>query len=61
MPAVLVELGFGTNAAEAEFLASPAQQRVLARSIADATTEYLERYQRRVNGGAAGAAPSSHE
>jgi N-acetylmuramoyl-L-alanine amidase len=58
MPAVLVELGFGTNQSEAEYLASPARQRSLARSIADATLEYLERYQRRVGGG---SASSAHE
>jgi N-acetylmuramoyl-L-alanine amidase len=56
MPAVLVEVGFGTNAAEAEFLASAAKQRDLARAVADATTEYLERYQRRVSGGGASGA-----
>jgi len=59
MPAVLVELGFGTNAAEAEFLASPTQQRAMARALADATTEYLARYQRRVGSG--GAAPGEHD
>jgi N-acetylmuramoyl-L-alanine amidase len=53
MPAVLVEIGFGTNTAEAEFLASPTRQRVLASAIADATTEYLARYQRLVGGGPA--------
>jgi N-acetylmuramoyl-L-alanine amidase len=51
MPAVLVEIGFGTNAAEAEFLASPSKQRAMAWALAQATTEYLERYQRRVGGG----------
>lgn len=55
MPAVLVELGFGTNAEEAAFMASPSKQRTIARAIADATREYLERHQRRVSGGAAGA------
>ncbi|HEU4994663.1 MAG TPA: N-acetylmuramoyl-L-alanine amidase [Gemmatimonadaceae bacterium] len=59
MPAVLVELGFGTNASEAEFLASPSKQRAMARAIADATAEYLARYQRRVGGG--GGASSGHE
>lgn len=53
MPAVLVEVGFGTNPAEAEYLASAARQRSLARSIADATMEYLERYHRRVGSGSA--------
>jgi N-acetylmuramoyl-L-alanine amidase len=55
MPAVLVEVGFGTNEADAHFLEAPSNQRTIARAIADATTEYLGRYQRRVGGGAAGA------
>jgi N-acetylmuramoyl-L-alanine amidase len=54
MPAILVEVGFGTNVAEAEFLASPTRQRDLARAVADATSEYLQRYQKR-GGGATGA------
>lgn len=61
MPAVLVEVGFGTNAQEAEFLASTSKQRALAEAVADATTEYLGRYQRRVSGGGAGGASSAHE
>jgi N-acetylmuramoyl-L-alanine amidase len=51
MPAVLLELGFGTNVADAEFLASPVRQRAIARAVAEATMEYLERHQRRVGGG----------
>ena len=58
MPAVLVELGFGTNKAEAAFLSSQTRQRALARAVADATMEYLERYDRRVGGG---SASSVHE
>ena len=57
MPAVLVEIGFGTNAAEAEFLASPSKQSAIARALAEATSEYLARYQRRVGG----AASSGHD
>jgi N-acetylmuramoyl-L-alanine amidase len=49
MPAVLVEIGFGTNAAEARYLRDPRRQREIATSIADATMEYLAGYQRRVN------------
>lgn len=60
MPAVLVELGFGTNAEEAAFMAAPAKQRVMARAIAEATMEYLERHQKRVGSGA-GLAPGSHD
>jgi N-acetylmuramoyl-L-alanine amidase len=48
MPAVLVEIGFGTNASEARYLADPAAQRKLASAIAEATSEYLTRYERRV-------------
>jgi N-acetylmuramoyl-L-alanine amidase len=56
MPAILIELGFGTNAEEAAYMANPSKQRLMARAIADAIREYLERHQRRVGGGAAGAA-----
>src|SRR5688500_9674285 len=49
MPAVLVEIGFGTNAAEARFLRDPKRQREIATSIADATIDYLAGYQRRAS------------
>ena len=49
MPAVLVEIGFGTNAAEARYLRDPRRQREIATSIADATMQYLAGYQRRAN------------
>jgi N-acetylmuramoyl-L-alanine amidase len=48
MPAVLVEIGFGTNAAEASYISDAARQRQLADAIADATVEYLSHYERRV-------------
>lgn len=48
MPAVLVEIGFGTNVAEARYLATPARQREIAEAIANATTSYLEAYERRL-------------
>lgn len=48
MPAVLVEIGFGTNVQEARFLASPARQREIADAIASATMAYLEGYERRL-------------
>ena len=48
MPAVLVEIGFGTNADEARFITNRASQRKLADAIADATQEYLGRYERRL-------------
>lgn len=47
MPAVLVEIGFGTNVAEARYLRDATRQREIATSIADATMEYLVAYQRR--------------
>lgn len=48
MPAVLVEVGFGTNASEAAFMGSAAGQRTLANAIADAAAEYLGRYEQRI-------------
>lgn len=50
MPSVLVEIGFGTNPDEARFLADPAKQDAIARSIADATVAYLKAYEKRVSG-----------
>jgi N-acetylmuramoyl-L-alanine amidase len=50
MPAVLVEIGFGTNPAEAQYLATPSKQQAIADAVADAAMEYLSRYERRVNG-----------
>ena len=55
MPAVLVEIGYGTNRSEAAYIASVAGQREIARAIADAAVEYLVDYERRAgppNGGA---------
>ena len=42
MPAVLVEIGFGTNAEEARFISSAAASSAIAAAIADAAVEYLE-------------------
>lgn len=50
MPAVLVEIGFGTNRSEASWLASSSGQGRLADAIAAAALEYLARYERRVSG-----------
>jgi N-acetylmuramoyl-L-alanine amidase len=55
MPAVLVELGFGTNADEAAFLTTSARQKALARAVADATMEYLDRHRARISGGLSSA------
>jgi len=49
MPAVLVEIGFGTNVAEARYLQDPERQRAIANAIADGTMQYLAAYQRRAN------------
>jgi N-acetylmuramoyl-L-alanine amidase len=48
MPAVLVEIGFGTNGSEARYLSQSSSQVTLANAIAGATAEYLARYERRV-------------
>jgi N-acetylmuramoyl-L-alanine amidase len=50
MPAALVEIGFGTNAAEAQYLSSVRGQQAIADAIADATMKYLADYDRRTNG-----------
>lgn len=47
MPAALVEIGFGTNAAEATWLASARGQQEVAEAIAIATSKYLVEYARR--------------
>jgi N-acetylmuramoyl-L-alanine amidase len=55
MPAVLVELGFGSNPAEAAYLVSEHGQRQVADAIADAVIEHLGRYAGARAGGAAGS------
>ena len=51
MPAVLVEIGFGSNPGDAAFMKNPTHQREIADAIADAAVEYLEHYERRIAGG----------
>lgn len=51
MPAVLVEIGFGTNRAEAAYMTDPDKQRALAETMADAAAAYLTQYQRKVGSG----------
>jgi N-acetylmuramoyl-L-alanine amidase len=53
MPAILVEIGFGTNPREAAWMSAPEQQREIAEAIADATMQYLDKYERRSTAGAA--------
>ena len=48
MPAVLVEIGFGTNAEEARFISNPVKQRAIANAIANGVNEYLDNYERRL-------------
>jgi N-acetylmuramoyl-L-alanine amidase len=54
MPSVLVELGFGSNPAEARYLSDPAGQAALARAIAEGALAYLDAYDQRVRGARAG-------
>jgi N-acetylmuramoyl-L-alanine amidase len=51
MPAILVEVGFGTNAADARWMASVQGQREIAESLSDAVLEYLRHYERRTRTG----------
>jgi N-acetylmuramoyl-L-alanine amidase len=57
MPAVLVEIGFGTNPTEAAYLSSAAAQNALAAAIADAAMQYLDGYESRLKSGT-GKGPS---
>jgi N-acetylmuramoyl-L-alanine amidase len=50
MPAVLVEVGFGSNQSEATFLSDQANQRALARNIAESVIAYLAHYDSRIGG-----------
>lgn len=51
MPAVLVEIGFGTNPAEAAYMTDSARVEEMSAAIAEAVLEYLKRYERRVASG----------
>lgn len=44
MPAVLVEIGFGTNPRDAAYISDPDKQAALADAIADAAMEFLDHY-----------------
>ncbi|MGZ8491466.1 MAG: N-acetylmuramoyl-L-alanine amidase family protein [Gemmatirosa sp.] len=52
MPAVLVEIGFGSNPADAAWMSSAQGQREIADAVADAAVDYLRRYEQRQRGGA---------
>jgi N-acetylmuramoyl-L-alanine amidase len=49
MPAVLVEIGFGTNPAEASYISNTQRQAELAERLADAIERYLAEYERKVS------------
>lgn len=51
MPAVLVEIGFGTNRAESAYMTDPDKQREIAESLATAVESFLAQYERKVGGG----------
>jgi N-acetylmuramoyl-L-alanine amidase len=50
MPAVLIEIGFGSNLSEATYLTDQANQRALARNIAESVIAYLAHYDSRIGG-----------
>lgn len=54
MPAVLVEIGYGTNRSDADWMASASGQEQAAAAIARAALDYLQRRERRVSGGPSG-------
>ncbi len=60
MPAVLVEIGFGTNGREARYLSDSTRQDTIAAAIASAAEQYLDAYERRVDGGKAGTGGSQN-
>ena len=51
MPAVLVEIGFGTNPREAAYLSDSRQAGRDRGAVADAAMAYLHRYEGRVDAG----------
>jgi N-acetylmuramoyl-L-alanine amidase len=50
-PAVLFEMGFSTNPADAAVMTEPRSQRNLAGAVADAIVAYLREYERRTGAG----------
>ena len=50
MPAVLIEIGFGSNQSEATYLSDQSNQRALARNIAESVVAYLAHYESRIGG-----------
>ncbi len=56
-PAILVELGYSTNRADAELMSTAEGQAALARKIADAIVAYLREFDRRTGDAERGAEP----
>ncbi len=54
MPAVLVEIGFGSNPSDAAFMTDRKHVNEMSAAIADAVVEYLKGYERRVSSSATG-------
>lgn len=54
MPAVLVEIGFGTNRAESAYISDPTNERKIAQSIAKSILSYMDKYDARIGGGGSG-------
>jgi len=52
MPAVLVEIGFGSNPTDAAFMTDRKSVDEMSAAIADAVVEYLKGYERRVSSSA---------
>jgi len=53
-PAILVEMGFGTNPGDARLMANRKSQQAMATALADAIVAYLLEYERKIGGGAPG-------
>jgi len=51
MPAVLVEVGFGSNAVESAYMTNAAKQKELGAAIANAAVAYLAQYEKKVGPG----------
>lgn len=51
MPAILIELGFGSNPTEAKFLSDPASQNKLAQQISKAVQKHMAKYEARLKAG----------
>ncbi len=51
MPAVLVEIGFGSNARESAYMTTTDNQRELADALATAAETFLAQYARKIGGG----------